>query len=46
MRGGEIGVGKHEENITLGRCRHRWEDNIKCVLRSVMGHVLDLSGLG
>jgi hypothetical protein len=39
-------VGKHKENRTLGSCRHRWEDNIKWVLRSVMGHILDLSVLG
>jgi hypothetical protein len=25
----EIGVGKHEENRTLERSMHRWEDNIK-----------------
>jgi hypothetical protein len=24
-------VGKHEGKRPLGRCRHKWEDNIKCI---------------
>jgi hypothetical protein len=28
-------VGKSEEKRPLGRCRHRWEDNIKMDLHEV-----------
>jgi hypothetical protein len=28
-------VGKHEARRPLGRCRRRWEDNIKMDLREV-----------
>jgi hypothetical protein len=30
-------VGKPEGKITLGRPRHRWEDNIKMDLQEVVG---------
>jgi hypothetical protein len=35
-------VGKPEGNRTLGRFRHRWEDNIKMDLKEMMvGYGLD-----
>jgi len=32
-------VGKPEGKIPLGKCRHRWEDNIKVDLQEVGGGV-------
>ena len=41
-------VAKAEGRRSLGRPRHKWEDNIKMDLQEVMWvwHGLDLSGLG
>jgi hypothetical protein len=30
-----VSVGRSEENRTLGKCRRRWEDNIKMDLREI-----------
>jgi len=38
-------VGKTDGKETLGRPRHRWEDNIKCILRKRnLLHGLDQGG--
>jgi hypothetical protein len=34
-------VGKPEEKRPLGRCRHRWEDNIRMDLREIGWEVVD-----
>jgi hypothetical protein len=40
-------VGGPEGKRTLGRPRHRWEDNIKMYLQEMRcGHVLDRAGSG
>jgi hypothetical protein len=38
-------VERPEGKRPLGRCRHRWDDNIKMDLRAEMGK-LDLAGSG
>jgi hypothetical protein len=38
---------KTEENITPGRCRHRWEDNIRMVkVKLPLCHVKEISWEG
>jgi hypothetical protein len=39
-------VEKPEGRRSLGRPRHRWEDNIQMDLPEVVCNVLDLSGSG
>jgi hypothetical protein len=41
-------VGKPEGTRPIGRCRHRWEDNIKMDLQEVgwVGYGLDRAGSG
>jgi hypothetical protein len=32
-----ISIGKPDGKSSLGRCRHRWEDNIRMYLRKQVG---------